>query len=225
MVRESIGVFQELSLFVCSVVKCSAKVASYSTQVCHTMDIFRCVVRIGNHSHQVLHAFSKRGRDQEHYPTASSNLHTQQFCGDTGSLKLWPVTVFGLSWWCVLNCAFLLMSKPSAGSSALNICDVNVDLCLSSSSLLSLDGLHCNNCHSQQEVQVASLGGLWPKLPPGSSQQPSPAVAAKKIDPSTRSAFLAWQRVPRAGVRPARPWVPLQTAGWQGQTPVPLASD
>ena len=59
MVRESIGVFQELSLFVCSVVKCSTKVASYSTQVCHTMDIVRRVVWIGNHSHQVLHAFSK----------------------------------------------------------------------------------------------------------------------------------------------------------------------
>jgi len=90
--------------------------------------------------------------------------------------------MFGLSWWCVLNCVFLLMSKSSAGSSALNICDVKVDLYLSSSSLLSLDGLYCNNCHSQQEVQVASLGGLWPKLLPGSSQQPSPAMAGKKID-------------------------------------------
>ena len=131
-----------------------------------------------------------RGRDQEHYPTASSNLHTLQFCGDTGSLKLWPVTTFGLSWWCVLNCTFLLMSKPSAGSSELNICDVKVDLYLSSSSLLSLDGLYCNNYHSQQEIQVASLGGLWPKLPPGSSQQPSPAVAAKKIDPSIYSQYF-----------------------------------
>ena len=84
------------------------------------------------------------------------------------------------------------MSKPSAGSSALNICDVNVDLYLSSSSLLSLDGLYCNNCYSQQEVQVASLRGLWPKLTPKSNQQPSPTVATKKNWPKHLLTVLSW---------------------------------
>ena len=47
----------------------------------------------------------------------------------------------------------------------------------------------------------------------------------KMTQASTHSAFLAWQRVLRAGVRPAIAWITLQTAGQQGQAPVPLASD
>ena len=58
VVRESIGVFQEQSLFVCSVVKCSTKVALYSTRYVTQWTLVHCVVRIGNHSYQVLHAFN-----------------------------------------------------------------------------------------------------------------------------------------------------------------------
>ena len=62
-----------------------------------------------------------RDHDQEHYPTASSNLHTQQFCGDTGSLKLWPVTVFGLSWWCVLVPFYWCPSRQQAPQHSISV--------------------------------------------------------------------------------------------------------
>ena len=57
------------------------------------------------------------------------------------------------------------------------------------------------------------------------ASNPAQLWLQKLTKASTNSAFLAWQRVPRAGVRPARVWVTLQTAGRQGQAPVPLASD
>ena len=74
-------VLQELSLFVCSVIKCSAKDA-WSSLVASDHTVGTCLLHNQGSSSLppgCLHPWWLRDQGQMHDPIASSNLHTQQF--------------------------------------------------------------------------------------------------------------------------------------------------
>ncbi len=63
-----------------------------------------------------------------------------------------------------------------------------------------LNGLPLPQSESEPEVQVAFLGGLWPKLQAGGGGKPRPAVGGRQSRASMPNASRGKRSVPRTGV-------------------------